>query len=360
VPLPTRAITPRTTIAAEGALALATPPLQLSFDVRARVVRVNVTPGQAVKTGDVLAELDASQLEDALQQASDQFALAEAQAGQSLAPALQTDLDSAKAALSSALARYTELKNGPSPGEIEQALRNWNQSKNSLYSAQIARDVECDWSGKPDSQKITIDDPDCKNAQYTVSSAELNEDVARMRYEDTQQPPGRDELAQAWADVSSAQANLARLEAGASPEQRRVSDVQLEQSRMAMRRAERNLAKSRLISPCDCTVQQVDIVPGAVSAPGTTAVTLLRLDNIRFRTSNLSERDIVEVRAGATASVHLRAYDRMFAGRVRAILPQSSGTQGSNALFTVIVELDPAGEVLLPGMLGEAEIEVVP
>jgi hypothetical protein len=45
---------------------------------------------------------------------------------------------------------------------------------------------------------------------------------------------------------------------------------------------------------------------------------------------------------------------------VRAILPQSSGTQGSNALFTVIVELDPAGEALLPGMLGEAEIEVVP
>lgn len=358
-PLPTRVVAAQSTIAAEGSLALATPPLQLSFDVSARILTVTVVAGQRVKQGDVLARVDDNQLKDALQQAKDQLELTEAQIRQSQAPAKQTDLDSARAALNSAVARYNELKKGPSSSEIEQAMRNWNQAKNSLYSAQISRDVQCGWSAaQPAVDKITPEDPECKQAQYNVSSAELSEDISRLRYQDAQQPPSQEKLAQAYADVVSARANLVKLEAGVTEQQTLVAEVQLAQSRVAVTRAERNLSKAQLISPCDCTVQEVSIVPGAVSAPGTTAITLLRLDNIRFRTTNLTERDITDVEINASVEVRLRAYERTFTGKVRAILPQASGTQGTNALFTAIIELDPASEVLLPGMTGQANIEV--
>lgn len=359
MPLPTRAVVPRTTIVAEGALALATPPLQLSFDVSARVIAVNVAPGQRVKAGEVLAEVDDSQLKTALQQAQEQLALAEAQARQSQAPASRSDLDNARAALNAALARYEELKRGPSATEIEQALRNWNQTRNQLYAAQIARDVECGWSAaQPESEKITTNDPDCKYAQHNVASAEQNERAAYLRYLNAQQPPTQARLAQAHADVVAARANLAKLEAGVTEAQQRVLALQLEQSRVAVARAERNLSKARLVSPCDCAVQSVSIAPGAIAAPGTTAITLLQLDAIRLRTTNLTERDIADVQVGAPALVRLRAVRAPLAGRVRAILPQSSGVLGADALFTVIVELDPTNEILLPGMTGQVEITV--
>lgn len=358
-PLPTRAVTPRKAVAAEGALALATPPLQLSFDVSSRITAVNVVPGQEVKIGDVLAQVDDGQLRDALQQARDQLALAEAQSAQQLAAARPSEIANANATLNSATARYNELKQGTSPLEIEEALRSLNQAKNDLYSAQLARDVECGWSASmPEVDKASPNDPDCKYNQYVVANQERSVASAKLRYADAQQPPTKDKLLQAYADVVSARANLAKLQAGASDEQWRASDLQLEQNRVAVTRAERNLEKAQLISPCDCTVQEVALVTGGISSPGATAVTLLRLDNIRFRTSNLTERDVTDVRIGAPASLRLRAFEQPFTGKVRAILPQSSGTQGTSALFTVVIELDPTDETLLPGMTGEAEIKI--
>lgn len=362
-PLPTRAVAPRQAIVAEGELVLATPPTQLSFDVSARVIAVNVVAGQAVRRGDVLAEVDDAQLRDALQQARDQLALAEAEVQQAQAPPRSSDVDGARAALTAAIARYEALKKGPSPLDIERALRNWNQARNQLYSAQIARDSECGWSaGQPTADKVTPDDPECKHAQLNVSAAEQNERIAFLRYQDTQRPPTKAELAQAYADVVSARANLAKLEAGASAQQRRVAELQLEQRRVAVERAEHNLSKAKLISPCDCTVQEVNIAVGAPTTPGTTAITLLRLQDLRFRTTNLTERDVVTIAIGAPASVRLRAFEQPFDGRVRAILPQSSGVKGNLALFVVIISLDAwrdtAEAPLLPGMTGEAQIGV--
>ncbi len=360
-PLPTRVVAPRTTIFADGSLALATPALQLSFDVTARVIKVNVAPGQGVNQGDVLAEVDAGSLNDALQQAKDQLALTEAQIAQQQAPARQTDIDSAQASVNSALARYTELKQGSTTSQVEQALRSWNQAKNSLYQSQLQRDTECGWSGStPLADKKSPDnDPDCKYAQYQVTSAELNERMAYQRYIDAQQPPTADRIAAAWADVVSARASLTKLQAGTAAEAKLVSDIQLEQARLTVQRAERNVAKAKLVSPCNCTVQSVEVVFGAASSPGVAAITLLKLEDIRFRTTNLTERDVVSIQPGNPVSVRLRAFsEEAFAGKVRAVLPLSSGTQGSNALFTVVIDLDPAGKALLPGMSGQAEIQL--
>jgi multidrug resistance efflux pump len=341
-------------------LVLAQPALQLAFEVNERVVKVNVAPGQRVQAGEVLAEVDAGQLRGALQQAQDALAVAEAEAAQSLAPAQQRDIDSAQAAYTAAATRYNELRKGSSQSDIADALRSWNNAKNNLYQAQLARDAECGWSAaQPEKDKVTTENPDCRYNQLQVSSAELNERSAFLRYSEAQKPPTRDRIAQAYADLLSAQASLEKAKAGPTDEQRRLSELRLAQSRIAVQRAERNLARATLISPCDCSVQDVAIVPGMVSAPGTPAVTLVQLDTLRFHTRNLTERDVVQLQAGATASIRLRAFDQPFAGTVRAILPRSTGTQNNAALFTVILDLAPAaGNTPLPGMTGEAEIDI--
>jgi multidrug efflux pump subunit AcrA (membrane-fusion protein) len=106
-------------------------------------------------------------------------------------------------------------------------------------------------------------------------------------------------------------------------------------------------------------VQDVTIAVGsaASSAP---AFVLAQTSALVFRSSNLSERDLAAIRVGAAATLRLKPFDRTFTGRVSAILPQASGTQGNAAIFTIVIDVDPADALLdaelLPGMTGQAEI----
>ena len=357
-PLPTRAVAPRTTIAADGSLVLATPLVVASFEANAKVTRVNVTPGQAVNKGDVLAELDSTQLNEDLTRAKEQLTLKENETALNLAPPKKGDLDSAKASLASAYARYTELKKGPAQSDIDQALHSWNQAKNSLNSQQLSRDAMCriDPNTAIEKQNVDRNSPECKKAELEVQSSEINVHSAYEKYLDTQKPPTPDKFSQANADIASAKANVAKLQNGVSAEQRKVYDLQLAQTKLAVVRAQRNLAKVQLISPCACVVQDVNLTVGA-NASGT-SITLLDVSAVQFRTTNLSERDVVQMQPGQAVSVRLKAYDQSFVGTVNAVLPLSSGTQGNAATFTVLVGLEPATVALLPGMTGQAEIQI--
>lgn len=54
--------------------------------------------------------------------------------------------------------------------------------------------------------------------------------------------------------------------------------------------------------------------------------------------------------------MRLKVYTQIFSGKVSAVLAQSSCTQSGEALYTVLVDLDPAQQELLPGMTGQADI----
>jgi hypothetical protein len=59
-------------------------------------------------------------------------------------------------------------------------------------------------------------------------------------------------------------------------------------------------------------------------------------------------------------TIRLKAFTQTFTGKVGTILPLSSGTLSSVALFTANINIDPtpANVVLLPGMTGQAEINL--
>ncbi len=357
-PQPTRAIAPVTSVAVNGVIALAGPPIVVSFASSGKVTAVHVAPGQAVHKGDVLAELDGIALTQALQQAQQQLALKQAQINSSLAPAKQTDIDNAKAALASAWAAYDALKKGPDASTIVQALRSWNKAKNSLYSSQLKRDGTCHIvSGQTSLNDIKSakTEPHCKRADLDVQAAQIQERIAYQQYLDAQKPATPDALAKSWAGVVQAQASLAALQNGVSNEQKQVYDLQLAQIRLTVERAQRNLAQAKLISPCSCVVQDVSLVAGA-TANG--SITLLDTAQLKFRTTNLNELDVIKLKAGQPATIRLMAMPQAITGTVGAILPLQSGSLGALALYTVILNLNPADAkaTLLPGMTGQAEI----
>lgn len=356
IPLPTAIAAARQTVAVDGALALAQPAVGLAFETSGRVLTVTVQPGQRVGRGDLIARLDDTALQDALAQAREQLALLEARQAQAAAPTTsrQADIDSARAALAAAQAAYAELDKRPTASGIELAQRAWNQARDQLWSAQISRDAACG---------LSASSATCKSNDANVGALYESERAAYQRYLDAQKGASAQEYAQAWSNIQSADARLRTLTEPISQtvEQKRVAAAELAQAQGAVARAERNLARATLLSPCACVVQDVAVAVGA-TAGAAPVVTLSQIDALVFRSSNLSERDLGAIRVGAPATLRLKPFDREFNGRVSAILPQSSGTQGNAAIFTILIAVDAAGSGggigLLPGMTGQAEVTV--
>ena len=325
----------------------ASPPVVLSADVGAKVIEVNVEPGQRVKRGDVLGRLDDTTLRDALEDAQLQLRTLEAQIAQQQTPASEADLASARAALASAQLNLQVAQRGATPAELEQARLAWEGTRAAYLAAQVKRDVEC---GTPLGKDVIP----CQLQEASYGNAYENERGALERYTLLQQPPTPDKIAQARQNVAQAHARLAELEAGTLPEQQNVFAAQLNQARSAVKRAEDNLINAIVLSPCNCLVQEVNVNVGIV--PRGNAFTLIDLGVLQFHTTNLSERDLGNLAAGNPATVRLKAFDQRFDAKVAAVVPQASGEQGSSALFTVILDLDAGGNPVLPGMTGQAEI----
>ena len=344
-PLPTRAVAARSSVSADGVLALASPVLPLTFETSARVAAVNVETGQKVQRGQVLATLDDSALRDALADAQMTLDLTEAQIRQQANTTRKEDIDAAKAALNAAGQQYSVIKRGATASDIEQARLAWEAAKSQYLAAQTDRDLACGHG---------TDSPDCKQQEASYGNAYESERSAYDRYQELLKPVTQDKLTQAYASVVSAQTRVQALQAPTSTEQRNLALAQYNQAKSAVARANNNLSKAQLRSPCDCVVQEVNIAKG--NLPTGAAFTLVNLNGIQFKTTNLSERDVAAIQAGNKASVRLKAFERAFVGQVSTVLAQSSGSQGGSALFTVLITLDSTPTQLLPGMTGQAEI----
>ena len=354
--LPTRVVTATTTVAADGELALFGPVMSAAFETTGKVAVVNVVPGQTVKKGELLAELDSTTLSNTLQQAEQALALQQLQIANSISSTKQTDIDVARANLASAYAAYNELKAGPSTHTVEQALRTWNEAKNSLYTTQLNRDKVCGikpgQTGEED-VKIAKTDTDCKAADYSVQGADVQVATAYQAYLDAQKPATSDDLTKSWSSVASAQSSLASLLKGVTSEQMKSYQVQLSQTQVTVDRAKRDLEKVKLYSPCDCVVQAVNLNVGTDAGSG---VDLMDMSQLRFHTASLNEQNVVKLKAGQKVDIRLKAFDKTFTGKVSYIIPLSTSTSDSLALFTAIIELDATDAGLLPGMTGQATI----
>lgn len=353
-PLPTRAVSQKNIISANGVLQTARAPIALSAAIDAKVATVNVEPGQPVKRGETLATLESTMLNNALEDARLQLTLTEAQIAERRVTTTQVDIDSAKAALAAAQLQYDRDRRGPTQSEIEEARMNWESARASYLAVQINRDVYCGTPGLQDSDG-------CKQLEASFGNAYESERNAQAQYQALLEPVSNEKLQQSYASVVQAKARLDGLEQGITPEQDALFKVQLDQARAAVTRAEKNLREAIVLSPCDCVVQEVNVSVGAV--PKGVALTLVDLAGLEFKTTNLTERELSNVAVGQPAQIRLRAGDKRLAGRVAAVLPQSVGQQGGAALFTIIVSIDPAGTTnaainqTLPGMTGVVEID---
>ncbi|HET7011640.1 MAG TPA: HlyD family efflux transporter periplasmic adaptor subunit [Anaerolineales bacterium] len=201
------------------------------------------------------------------------------------------------------------------------ALAEWMAAKKAYDAAVRALNW---YTGKPTEIQQGMLDADVALAEAKVAAAEL-------AWQDVQDGPDPDTLAQAEARLASAQANL--------------------------RAAEKALADAELTAPFDGVLAAINVRPNEWILPGQVVVVLADLTSFEVETTDLNEIDAARVDEGALANVTFDALpDVQVEARVVSVAPKAA--EGSGVNYTVILSLTEIPPRLRWGMTAFVDILV--
>ncbi len=268
----------------------------LAFQTSGRVSAVNVQVGDVVKQGQVLMQLDTTDLQLALQSAQTSLTTAQANLDSATLTASQKQnqltvakaaLDKATVALQQAQSAYNQVAWRPDVGMTSQAA--------ALQSASI--------------------DYQSALATYNIAASNINDDSA---------------LKQAQAQFDNAQT--------------------------AVQQAQNNLAKANIVAPFDGVVAAVNYNVGD-TAGATAAVSIANLANLEVDVA-VSEVDIAKIKVGETAQMTLDALPgKTYNAHVIQIDPVGTISQGV-VNYWVTVGITHADSAIKPGMTANLAIVV--
>ena len=142
--------------------------------------------------------------------------------------------------------------------------------------------------------------------------------------------------------VRASRAQAARLKSG------------LDAARIALERAELNLARTRVTAPFAGRVANLKVVPGQHVGAGTELMTLVDIDPIKVEVQVL-EADVAHIVPGRGAQVTFAAFpDEVFAGHIQSINPVVDPAT-RKARVTVVVP-NPDGRIL-PGYFANVRLD---
>ncbi len=354
---------------------------QLAFQTGGTVAKVAVKAGDIVETGQVLIELEASELQLAVTAAEDTLALQQAMLTQAKAAArpedvalaeagvaaAQAGVKSAQSAVAQAQANLAKLERGPTERDMQIAQQQVDQAKNNLWSAQTDRDGMAH-----DFELGLVKQYQLDAANAHVAAMETALTVARLQFEKAKDGAQPEELAAARAQVgqaagqldaaraqvAEAQARLVKAKAGARAEDLAVSEAQVRQAQTGLEQAKMHLSHARLKAPFAGTVVAVAAREGELVNLGAPVLTLADLSELRVETTDLDEAGAATVRPGQAVKITVNAFDdKILTGKVVAIAPQGIVTPTGDTVYTVTIDLDRQDPELRWGMTTKVEFK---
>ncbi|MDR3745604.1 MAG: HlyD family secretion protein [Acidobacteriaceae bacterium] len=295
---------------------------QISARVSGQVTKVYVDDNQTVQAGQLLAEIDPTDYQVALDQAQANLASAQAEYAQATVnvPLTQVSVGTVVATTSSDVKGSTDMV-AQGEKQVEAAKARVAQAKANALKAQD--DVD---RYKPLVQKDVISKQqyDAAVAAAAGSRAAVAEAEANV-------------LAQQNA-VSSAKQRLAQSEAQSAqsvkngPGQIRVqqsrvtaAEAAIQQAQAKVEQARLNLSYTRITAPTAGIVNKKNVQVGANLAAGQDLMTVIPLTDL-WVTANFKETQLLHMRPGQTVTIKVDAYgDRKFSGKVT----QVGGATGS-------------------------------
>ena len=318
---------------------------QVSFRTSGIVDQVLVAEGDVVEEGELLAVLDTTDLEAAVQNAEDALALQEASLAKLKVPATEEDIAAAEAELASAQAALADLLALPDKEAIERARIALEQARNNLWSAQVQRDS-------------LPGGPLRKQAEATVANAELAVRTAEIEYEQAQKGASASDLAAARSRVAQAQATLAKLKAGPSKEDLRAAELAVRQAEHQLEQARWSPDEVELRAPFSGTLVSFDLHEGDFVTAGAPVATLADLSEFVVKTTDLDEWGVARIAVDQPVKLVFTAFeDKTLSGTVTDIASQPTTLPAGDVAYTVTIALDKQDPELRWGMTARVEFE---
>jgi len=312
----------------------------VSSRVVGSVTAVHVVDNQAVKKGEVLVELDPTDLEVAVARARAAVAQAQAEIA-SDQPTVAITRVTSRSAVQQARA---DLESARADVDASQRSLDEAGAKERLARSQLARAKEL-LAG----QSMSQEDYDARATAYDIAVAavlsaqrQLDGREARLRasesrlHEAEQTAPGQ--LASREALVEARRANL-------------------ELAQAELHQAELNLSYAKVAAPADGIIGRKSVNPGERIQVGQELMALTRTSGL-WVTANFRETQLRRMRLGQPAIVHVDALGKDFRGRVESF----GGATGSmysllppenaSGNYVKVVQRIPVRIALEPGQSG--------
>jgi multidrug efflux pump subunit AcrA (membrane-fusion protein) len=324
----------------------------LAFVTGGNVMKVNVEVGDRVTAGFILVELDSTlaqldveRAQRTLRELTSPGAIAAAE--EAVVNALETRDDEAQDVIGLDYGRASEDLLDEVQAEITLAEKR-------VEFAEAAYDrVE----NRP------LDNPARANALLALNDAKNYLNGLRADYQWYISPPSETDVAKTTAEAAVAEAAyqeaqwyLAALKGEDIPADASGAMLaQLQQARADLAAAQNRLDQTRLTAPIDGIVAQVNIIAGEFATPSMTLIIISDVDHLQVKTTDLSERDIINVRVGDPATITVDALAEEFGGTVTSISPVAD-TLGGDVVYEVTITFDEQPAGALGGMTAEVSI----
>jgi HlyD family secretion protein len=192
-------------------------------------------------------------------------------------------------------------------------------------------------------------------AQALLDSAKTGYTYAQKYYDPNKQPPSigaisEAQLAAAQAQYTSAQDQLDMLTKGETKETINVLQAQVKQAQAALDLAKTQLTNGTIVSPVSGTVSAKNINAGELASPGYTLLSVVNVDSLYINAS-LPAGLIGSVKVGQEVFVKVSEIsDKEFPGEISVVDPV---IDSRSKTVLVKIKMNNPDPVLKPGMLAE-------
>ncbi len=163
--------------------------------------------------------------------------------------------------------------------------------------------------------------------------------------------------AEANKKAAETQVNYLRRITNTSAENIQAAEAEVARQQAILDAAQETLKQATLVAPIGGTVASVKISTGETVTPGLIVIVIGDLSKMKLETTDLSERDVPDVKVGQSVSVYIDALGQEVRGTVSYIAPQASNL-GGDVVYPVTITLDEEVPGLRWGMSAELNIHV--
>jgi HlyD family secretion protein len=331
--------------------------VSLTFGMIGAVSEVLVTEGQTVKAGDVLAKLDAQDLELGIRSAEISLLQQQVRFDQLTAPARDVDIAAAQAAVNVAQANANAAySTAPTNNDVEIARLQAELARNQLWQSQLQRDQTL--GVNPEFRATRNNDPDSQATLINsgLEQADIGISIAETNYQGVvNDGPDISRLSQANASIVQASIQLDKLVNGPDAEDTRLAEIALENGNLALEQARLQMDDTIITAPFDGIIITNNLVAGELTPANQAAFVLV--DNSGMVVDLLvDETNVAQLEVGQAVTFDLDALpDANVTGKVTTIALMPVGNTPVPA-YEVQVVLDATSDPIQLGMSTTASI----